>query len=88
MNTFIDNIAVLAIEQCLIDELTNVFTPDVVADMDENTLGILAAESEDMKKERTRLQKKLDILRLGLYTCTQFHNPTQQGMRTLHSQLH
>jgi hypothetical protein len=88
MNTFIDNVAVLGIEHCLVDQLSDVFNPDIVAGMDDGTLKLLAAESEETQAERKRLQEKLEVLELGLKTCHNFQNSSQTGNNPLAPQRH
>ena len=72
---FIDNVAILAIESCLIDELPGIFSPDIVSGMDDALLERLAAESEDIQTDRKSLKEKLEVLQLGLKTCSRYLGP-------------
>ena len=49
MKSFIDNVAVLVIENCLIDSVTDIFSPDIVSSMNDDLLERLAAESENIE---------------------------------------
>lgn len=62
---FINNTAVLAIENCLVKDLSAIFSPTLTADMDDEQLQAIAAESEDVRFERDALQKKLEVLQSG-----------------------
>jgi hypothetical protein len=65
ISVFINNIAVLAIENCLIKELSGIFSPTLIANMDDKQLHAIAAESEEVRHERSSLQKKLVVLQSG-----------------------
>lgn len=66
LKTFVDDIAVLAVEQCLIKKLPSLFSPDVVLEMDDGEVCRLAAESEQTSAERSRYAEKLGVLDAGL----------------------
>ncbi|KAH3968584.1 hypothetical protein HBH70_134870 [Parastagonospora nodorum] len=65
ISVFINNTAVLAIENCLIKDLSAIFSPTLTADMDDEQLQAIAAESEDVRCERDTLRKKLEVLQSG-----------------------
>jgi hypothetical protein len=65
ISVFINNIAVLAIENCLLKNLSAIFSPTMTADMDDEQLHAIAAESEDAREERLLLKSKLDALKSG-----------------------
>ncbi|KAH7025370.1 putative dynamin GTPase [Macrophomina phaseolina] len=65
LNIFVDNIATLAVENCLIGKLADIFSPTVVALMDDETLSRLASETEDIKNEREVLKGRLKSLQQG-----------------------
>lgn len=69
MRTFIDNVALLAVEECLIAELPGVFNPRKVADMSDDDLARLAAESQEIVSERDEYTRRLNALQMGLATC-------------------
>lgn len=47
VRTFVDNIAVLAVEMTLVSRLNEIFTPSDITFMDTEMLHILASETED-----------------------------------------
>lgn len=65
---FIDNIACLAIEQNLISRLPKILSAESVLEMDDETVRLLASESEQVIRKRDMLQQKLNVLRSGLDT--------------------
>ncbi|RYP20957.1 hypothetical protein DL765_002494 [Monosporascus sp. GIB2] len=65
LRTFTDNVIVLAIENCLIRDLPNVFTTRAVNRMEPTKLEQLASESPDIQQERTELQGEIDALTKG-----------------------
>jgi hypothetical protein len=69
MRTFIDNVANLAVEQCLIDGLTDIFTAAKVAEMDDEQLGQLASESDVTTEDRLKLVKRVTKLQKALKIC-------------------
>ncbi|KAL2832307.1 P-loop containing nucleoside triphosphate hydrolase protein [Aspergillus pseudoustus] len=66
--TFVNNVATLAIENCLIQPLQKIFTSQVVNDMDDEQIQELAAEPSYVCEERERLGKELKRLQAGLRT--------------------
>ena len=69
LQTFTDNVIVLAVENCLLIELPGIFTTERVIDMDDDELERLASESAEIIEERARLQGEYDALRKGLKAC-------------------
>ncbi|PLB39122.1 putative dynamin GTPase [Aspergillus candidus] len=66
--TFVDNIATLAVENCLLVPLERIFTNQTVNMMDENQLEDLAAEPPFVREDRCRLTDELGKLQAGLQT--------------------
>ncbi|KAL2808434.1 P-loop containing nucleoside triphosphate hydrolase protein [Aspergillus granulosus] len=66
--TFINNVATLAIENCLVQPLQRIFTSQVVNNMTDSQIQELAAEPLYVSEERERLGKELKKLRAGLRT--------------------
>ncbi|EDU50737.1 interferon-induced gtp-binding protein mx [Pyrenophora tritici-repentis] len=62
---FISNIATLGIENCLIKDLSAIFSPTLTAGMDDDKLSAIASESEDIRHERATLKHKLSVLESG-----------------------
>ncbi|KAH8671708.1 hypothetical protein BX600DRAFT_434804 [Xylariales sp. PMI_506] len=63
---FIDNVIVLALEDCLIMELPSIFTTDIANRMDDDMLRSLAAESASNQLDRAEMQRDYDTLKRGL----------------------
>lgn len=55
----------LAIENCVMAGLSDVFSPSFVAMLNEEQLASIASESQEIREERSRLQEKLDALKAG-----------------------
>ncbi|WKT40416.1 Dynamin [Fusarium oxysporum f. sp. vasinfectum] len=66
VNRFIDDVGILAIEDCLISKLSSLFTSSSVAEMSDEELYLLAGETEESSVERKRLEVKQGILEKGL----------------------
>ncbi|KAH6847186.1 P-loop containing nucleoside triphosphate hydrolase protein [Chaetomium sp. MPI-CAGE-AT-0009] len=77
--TFVDNIINLAIESCLVHDLTTILTPTKVDGMDSERLRYLASETEDLQRQRQELEQEVTILREGLRKC-QRHRPRQDDV--------
>lgn len=69
LDIFVDNVAALAVENCLIGGLEDLISPYKVAEMGDEELQKLAAESEEDQSERTQATNKLRVLESGLQTC-------------------
>lgn len=69
LKTFVDNIIILAIENCLICELPSILEPNKVNGMTDDQIKELVAESDEVIEERSRVQKALTSLNEGLKAC-------------------
>lgn len=72
LQTFTDNLINLAIESCLIQDLSSLFTPRLVNSMDDKKLAELAAESEEVRDHRSQLLKDIKLLKQGLEQCRRY----------------
>jgi len=63
---FIDDLSVLAVEDCLIKNLTGLFRSEMVCDLGNEDLARLAGETEACAAERRRLEEKRGVLKAGL----------------------
>ena len=70
MKTFIDNVAVFAIERCLLFDLGAIFSPSFVLQMDQQLVSKIATESQLDRHLREANQKRLVVLQAGLDICT------------------
>ncbi|KAH7399626.1 P-loop containing nucleoside triphosphate hydrolase protein [Pyrenochaeta sp. MPI-SDFR-AT-0127] len=65
LSVFINNVAVLAIENCLIKNLSAIFSPSLIASLSDAKLQAIAAESAEVQEERNSLQQRLSALQSG-----------------------
>ncbi|KUI72187.1 Interferon-induced GTP-binding protein Mx2 [Cytospora mali] len=72
LKTFMENVRILAAENCLISVVPSILTPDLVNRMDDERLVALAAESEDIRVERDFLREQLEVLKQGLDKCRRY----------------
>ncbi|KAK2836968.1 hypothetical protein FQN49_006537, partial [Arthroderma sp. PD_2] len=70
LNNFINNIASLAVEGCLIDGLEDMISPSKFVQMSDDDIESIAAESQDVKLARSRLEKQVRMLELAAKACT------------------
>lgn len=66
MKTFVDNVCRQVIERHLLRNLPAIFCPENVASMSDETLNIIAAESQGNKEKRRQLRELHEALALGL----------------------
>ncbi|GKZ24655.1 hypothetical protein AbraIFM66951_011926 [Aspergillus brasiliensis] len=71
--TFVDNIATLGIENCLLDPLQRILTSQVINNMDDNRVAELASEPFFISEERDRLASEVEKLQAGLRTLKSFN---------------
>lgn len=83
LRTFTDNVIILAIENCLVRDLPNVFTTRVVNRMHRSELERLASESPDIQQERIELQAEHDSLKKGLAACNKYRDRPMTGKCSL-----
>ena len=72
LKTFVDNIAVRVVEAFLIGEIWDIFAPSHVAQMPDELVTSLAAESPESRALRQQLQRKRDTLQKGLEICQKY----------------
>jgi hypothetical protein len=70
---FVSNVASLAVEQCLLADLANVFSPATIRDMSPDKIALIASESNETLQERGRLKDRVEVLRKGLHTLRRIH---------------
>jgi cell division protein FtsB len=72
MSTFIDNIAILAIENCLMQPLETIFTGSTVGLMADQKIKQLTAEPSYTQANRKQLKSDLEKLQAGLNVCRRY----------------
>lgn len=70
--TFVDNVAILAIENCLLRPLEHIFTGQTVLGIHEDQIREIATEPASIQKDRKRLNEELKKLRAGRQTLNAF----------------
>ncbi|KAL7658742.1 hypothetical protein ACMYSQ_004844 [Aspergillus niger] len=71
--TFVDNVATLGIENCLLDPLQRILTSQVINNMNDDQVRELASEPSYISDERDRLASEVDKLQAGLRTLKTFN---------------
>ncbi|PVI01160.1 hypothetical protein DM02DRAFT_728122 [Periconia macrospinosa] len=64
--TFMNNVASLAIEQCLLSGVAKMLSSATIRDMEDDELQAIAAESDETMQERARLSDRVKTLEKGL----------------------
>jgi GTP-binding protein EngB required for normal cell division len=67
--TFIENIATLAVENCLLTGLANIFPSNMVLEMDDIQLMRFAGDSDKLRSDRRHAEAKHQLLEKSLETC-------------------
>lgn len=80
MKTMVDNFAVLGVEFCLLEGLTDAFAAASVLRLDDDLVQRIAAENEESVAERTRTEEKLRVLEDGLHTLNRYRRYKYKGM--------
>jgi hypothetical protein len=70
---FINNVASLAVEQCLLKGLPKIFSSTIIREMGDEELEIVASESRDTRMERERVAERVKVLHQGLQTLKRVH---------------
>jgi hypothetical protein len=79
LKTVIDTFGMYAIEAYLLAQLTDVFSPTVVLNLDDATISRIAAESDESVAEREDLTKKLKVLDSTMKTMQRLRTITNAG---------
>ncbi|QSS53174.1 dynamin family protein [Histoplasma capsulatum var. duboisii H88] len=66
---FIDNVAFLAVENCLVENLENLLSPSMMAQLSTEQIERIAADSDDTKLARKQLADKVKVLELAVNSC-------------------
>ena len=71
LGVFMDNVATLAIENCILNNVNSLISPVTVAKMSDEELELLANESLDAARTRRETLAKQTVLQKGLNTCNE-----------------
>lgn len=82
MNRFIDDVSVLAIEDCLIGKVSELFRSNQILAMNTDDIQNLAGEATESSVERKRLEEKCKILNAGLWGLQQLQKQRQFARQT------
>ena len=80
MKVLVDNFSVLAVEKCMLSDLANILSPDIIMKLDDDLVITIAAESETSVLERKRITEKLKTLQEGLVILNRFSHLRSAGM--------
>ncbi|KAI0405870.1 P-loop containing nucleoside triphosphate hydrolase protein [Xylaria palmicola] len=72
LKTVVDEVSVLAIEKCLIQQPPQLLSPEMICDLTDEEVRLIAAESEMSVAERKRLSEKLVVLQRGFTQLGKF----------------
>jgi GTP-binding protein EngB required for normal cell division len=75
LHTFVDNVATLGVELCLLDGLEDLFSPVAVSEMSDEQVSKLASESPDDILQRRTTEKRLEKLKAGREVCQRYNLP-------------
>ena len=80
MKVIVDNYSVLAIEACILKELSNIFSPSTVMEFNDELVGRIAAETEVSLAIRHGASEKLKILHTGLQVLSRLSRRSAKSM--------
>ncbi len=72
LRTFTENVMVLAVENCLLRSIPDIFEPVMVSRMENEEVATMAAETRAVREEREMLERDLATLEKGLGECRKF----------------
>lgn len=73
MEKFVDDFSNLAVEECMVKPLRQIFGPTTVESMRDVVINDIACEDEDAAAERDRLMKKQNVLRSSLRQMNEYN---------------
>lgn len=71
--TFVNNVASLAVEQCLLSGLPKIFSVATIRDMEEKAITSIASESSETLRKRERLSERVKVLRDAVTIIERIH---------------
>ena len=88
MEKFTDDVSVLAIERCIMDKLSSIFSSDVICDMTDDDINELAGESPETAAQRKYLTEKLKVLEEGMEKLKKTGQTRQRAAGPVNGQGH
>lgn len=79
MKVTVNNFDVLRIESCILNELSDMFSSDMIMRLDDRLIRNIVAEIEESQIDRTRTIKKLNSLETGLQTLNRLNRNKAAG---------
>ncbi|KAI1924757.1 hypothetical protein LOZ64_000634 [Ophidiomyces ophidiicola] len=70
LGVFLDNVAGLAVENCLLDGIENLLSPTRILQMSDNELERLAADSKELRSARAAVARKVRVFEVAAAACT------------------
>ena len=69
LGVFVDNVANLAVENCLVSGLEDLISPSRISQMSDEQINKLTTDSEDVQISRNQLSKRIKVLELAAAAC-------------------
>ena len=69
LGVFVDNVANLAVENCLVDGLEDLISPSRITQMPDEQIDRLTTDSEDIQLARNQLSRRIKVLEMAATAC-------------------
>ncbi|EEP79058.1 predicted protein [Uncinocarpus reesii 1704] len=69
LGVFLDNVAGLAVESCLIEGIENIMSPTRISQMTDGEIERLAADSNEVRNARARIARKVKVFEVTAAAC-------------------
>ena len=69
VDNFIDNIATLGVEKCVLDDMPGIMSPEMVWTLSDEDVAKVAAEDEEAKSRRHKLRAQVLALEETIRIC-------------------
>jgi len=70
LKTFVDAVSTLTTEQCLVQRLPSILSPEVIYSLTGDKVRAIAGESDEIAEERAQATEKLNVLQKALDDLT------------------
>ena len=81
MKKFIDDVCVLAVEQCILQALPSIFSVESIYEMSDEEVTSLAGEDDNAAAQRKSLSEKLSVLQEGHGQLTRLQRVTPMVLK-------